>query len=83
MTPASPQVQAAESEGRANILSGYAEQSRFASANRLSTRTVARYRNRPNGLPWLEFGGKVFIPLDEAAAWLKAQVRCPNPRRRG
>jgi hypothetical protein len=82
MTSASPQVQATEGDGRADILSGYAEQSRFASANRLSTRTVARYRNRPNGLPWVEFGGRVFIPIAEACDWLKGQVRRPNIRRR-
>ncbi|WP_024519380.1 hypothetical protein [Bradyrhizobium sp. Tv2a-2] len=66
----------------ADILAGYAEQTEFATANRLSTRTVARYRNRADGLPWVQFAGKVYIPVAEAAAWLKNQVRHPNQRRR-
>lgn len=81
MTLQTAQVSPTEHVGRADILAGYAEQSTFANANRLSTRTVARYRNRPNGLPWLEFAGRVYIPLDEAAAWLREQVRRPNRRR--
>ena len=69
-------------QSQADILSGYAEQEEFAKINRISPRTVARYRNRPDGLPSVAFGGKVFIPIDEASAWLKSQVRRPNQRRR-
>jgi hypothetical protein len=65
-----------------DILAGYVEQDEFARNHRISSRTVARYRNRPDGLPSVNFGGKVFIPIDEAAAWLKNQVRRPNQRRR-
>jgi hypothetical protein len=66
----------------ADILAGYAEQDEFAKANRISSRTVARYRNQPNGLPWVEFGGKVRIPLDLGKDWLRSRIRNPNQRRK-
>jgi hypothetical protein len=66
----------------ADILTGFAEQTEFARNHRISARTVARYRNRPNGLPSVVFGGRVFIPIDEALAWLRSQVRRPNQRRK-
>jgi hypothetical protein len=66
-----------------DILAGYAEQAEFAKTNRISARTVVRYRNRPDGLPSVAFGGKIFIPIDEAMNWLKSQVRHPNRRRAG
>jgi hypothetical protein len=66
-----------------DILTNYAEQAEFAKANRISERTVVRYRNRPDGLPSVVFGGRVFIPIDLAASWLKSQVRRPNRRRAG
>ena len=65
----------------ADILAGYAEHNEFAKINNISPRTVARYRNRANGLPSVEFGGRIYIPLDEASAWLKSQIRRPNQRR--
>ena len=76
------EAQPATAQTGADILAGYAEQDEFAKINRISPRTVARYRNRPDGLPSVAFGGKVFIPIDEASAWLKNQVRRPNQRRR-
>jgi hypothetical protein len=66
----------------AGILSGYLEQAEFARIHRIAPRTVARYRNRPNGLPWLAFGGKVYIPVEDAGNWLRSQVRRPNQKRR-
>jgi hypothetical protein len=73
--------QPATAQTGADILSGYAGQEEFAKSNRISARTVARYRNQANGLPSVTFGGRIFIPIDEASAWLRAQVRRPNQRR--
>jgi hypothetical protein len=68
---------------QAEILSGYVPQEDFARANRISTRTVARYRSQSDGLPYVEFGGKVFIPLREAGDWLRDRIIHPNRRRTG
>jgi hypothetical protein len=66
----------------AGILAGYVEQGRFAKEINSSTRTVARYRNLPNGLPWLMLSGRVYIPVAEAKTWLADRVHRPNSRRK-
>ena len=65
-----------------DILGGYVAEADFARAANISQRTVARYRNQPNGLPHLVWGGRILIPLEEARAWLAGQVRRPNQRRK-
>jgi hypothetical protein len=65
----------------ADILAGYSDQEEFSRVNNISPRTIARYRNQVDGLPWVTFGGRVFIPLAEAAEWLRSQIRRPNKRR--
>ncbi|TWI73797.1 hypothetical protein IQ16_01941 [Bradyrhizobium huanghuaihaiense] len=69
-------------EPTASILDGFAEESRFAADNGISLRTSLRYRNMPDGLPFLEFGGKIFIPLAGARDWLNNRVKRRNPGRR-
>jgi hypothetical protein len=63
------------------VLAGYVEQVKFAAEVQVSERTVARYRNLPDGLPYLPFGGKIYIPIEEAREWLKSRVKRPNQRR--
>ena len=58
-----------------NLLNGFATQEEFAEAHDIHPRTVTRYRKQPNGLPWMEFGGKIYIDLDGARQWLARQVR--------
>jgi hypothetical protein len=64
------------------FLEGFVEQREFASTVDLCIKTIQRYRQQPDGLPFLEFGGRIYIgPADEARAWLLRRVRRPNPRR--
>ncbi|EKS28154.1 hypothetical protein [Afipia felis] len=65
-----------------SILDGYVLESDFAKSAKVHPRTIARYRTKPDGLPYLEFGGRIYIPIIEARAWLSEQVKRPNPRRR-
>ena len=37
----------------------YVTEAKFASENGIHQRTAARYRNEPDGLPFVEFGGKL------------------------
>jgi hypothetical protein len=74
-------TQSASARPDADIRAGYAPEDEFAKSNGLGRRTVYRYRNQPHGLPWLTFGGRVYIPIAEASDWLKNQVRRPNQRR--
>lgn len=65
-----------------SVLEGFQHEADFAKAAKISQRTVARYRNRIDGLPYVEFGGKIYIPVAEARLWLSAKVKRPNPSRR-
>ena len=67
---------------RACILDGYVPEPEFCLKNHISSRTAARLRRQADGLPYTVWGGKVYIPIDEARAWLAARIKRPNPRRR-
>jgi hypothetical protein len=64
-----------------NILDGFAPQGDFAKAHNVCERTVARYRKEPDGLPYMTFGGRIFIHVAGARGWLERRVRRPNPTR--
>lgn len=64
-----------------SILDGYDPEPVFAAGAHISTRTTARYRNQPNGLPYVEFGGRIYIPREEARDWLRSRIKRPNQRR--
>jgi hypothetical protein len=64
------------------ILDGYCEQAAWAADARIAERTVARYRSQPDGLPFVEFGGKIYIPIEESREWLRSRIKRPNQRRR-
>jgi hypothetical protein len=49
----------------------------------VNPRTTARYRQLPDGLPFLQFGGRVYIPRKAAEDWIHARVQWPNRRQRG
>jgi hypothetical protein len=74
-----PSVTDAASGGHANILAGYVKQTDFASTHGISTRTSKRYRAL--GMPWLIWGGEIYIHLEGASTWLKSRVRRNNQRR--
>jgi hypothetical protein len=62
------------------LLEGYiAEADLAAEPGAPCKRTLARYRTEPDGLPYLRFRGRVYIPIDEGREWLKRRVRRPNP----
>jgi hypothetical protein len=53
----------------------------WAAERGLHTRTVYRYRH--NGLPYLELGGRIYIPRREGDNWIRSRIRRPNrPRGR-
>ena len=59
----------------------YVLESQFAEENGIHQRTTARYRNQPDGLPFVEFGGRIYIHIPRARQWLESRVRHLNPRR--
>ncbi|MGM5025732.1 hypothetical protein AB8B02_05860 [Tardiphaga sp. 862_B3_N4_1] len=65
-----------------SILEGYVTEQQFADSAKISSRTVARYRGQKDGLPYLEFGGKIYIPVEGARDWLRSKVKKPNASRK-
>jgi hypothetical protein len=59
----------------------FVHEAKFAVENNIDRRTVARYRKMPDGLPFVEFGGRIFIHMPTAKRWLEARIHRPNPRR--
>ena len=65
-----------------NILSDeYVAEDDWASAHNVNRRTVKRYRDEPDGLPYVRFGGRIFIHNPSAREWLLRRTKRPNPRR--
>jgi hypothetical protein len=64
------------------LLDGYQFEGDFAVENHIERRTSARYRHEPDGMPFVEFGGKIYIHIEGAKKWLLRRQKRPNPRRR-
>jgi len=58
-----------------NILSEYQLQAEAARAGRVSERTIARKRREPNGIPWMEWGGKVYVHRAGYRDYLKRRIQ--------
>jgi hypothetical protein len=64
------------------FLAEYEKEADWAEGHGISQRTASRYRALPNGLPFLFFGGFVYIPKREGREWIASRVkRRRNPRR--
>ena len=63
-----------------DFLASYEKESDWAEGHGISQRTVKRYRAL--GLPFLIFGGWVWIPKQEGQNWIAARIKRPNPLRR-
>jgi hypothetical protein len=64
-----------------DFLTTYEKESDWAEAHGISQRTVARYRALPTGLPFLIWGGFVWIPKREGREWIASRIKRRNQRR--
>ena len=64
-----------------NFLADYADLEQFADAVDRETRTVRRWLNQPNGLPYTRIGNRILIHIPTAREWLFSRIKHPNPRR--
>ena len=64
-----------------NLLSEYADLERFAAEVEREPRTVRRWMNEPDGLPYAKIGNRVLIHIPTARAWIFGRMRKPNRRR--
>jgi hypothetical protein len=64
-----------------SILDGFVPEEDFAEAHNVNPRTVARYRNQPDGLPYVKWAGRVYIHVLGARDWLAKRTIRRNQRR--
>lgn len=64
-----------------NFLADYADLEEFAAEVDRDPRTVRRWLNEPDGLPYARIGNRILIHIPSARQWLFSRVRHRNPRR--
>jgi hypothetical protein len=62
-----------------SILDDYERERDWAPQNGISQRTAARYRGQ--GLPWLEWGGEIWIPKEGGQKFIASRVKQRKPPR--
>ncbi|MCO5157503.1 MAG: hypothetical protein M9945_12270 [Aquamicrobium sp.] len=65
-----------------DLLNDFIPRGQLAHALNLSTRTLMRYEQQPDGLPSLMIGGRKFYRAQSVRDWLAKRETQPNPRRR-
>jgi len=65
-----------------DFLAGFVPIEQFAKDVRKHVRTIYRWTDQVDGLPYCQLGGQRLIPIDNARAWLLGRVRQRNPSRR-
>jgi hypothetical protein len=65
-----------------NLLHGFVDLALFAEQVNRGPRTVRRWIDAPDGLPYARVGSRLMIHMPTAREWLLNRVRQRNPRRR-
>jgi hypothetical protein len=63
-----------------DVLADYVEVDPFAVQVKRHPRTVRRWMQEPDGLPYLRLGNRVLIHVPTAREWLFNKIKRPNPR---
>ena len=64
-----------------HFLTDYLDLEPFAAEVDRDPRTVRRWLNKPDGLPYTRLGNRVLIHVPTARDWLFARMHYPNSRR--
>jgi hypothetical protein len=64
-----------------DLLEGYLDIAPFAEQVRRHPRSVRRWTQEPDGLPFVKIGSRVLIHVESAKAWIFSRMQRPNPRR--
>lgn len=65
----------------ASVLTDYSDVEPFATEVNRHPRTVRRWMNEPDGLPYTRIGNRVLIHVPTAREWIFGRMRRPNTRR--
>ena len=71
-------VKAALLDTTAGILAGYVDRAELARQFNLKPRTISEWIARPNGLPHLKLGKKLYFRVADVHRWLEARIRVRN-----
>jgi hypothetical protein len=63
------------------ILEDFLDLEPFAAQVDRDPRTVRRWLNQPDGLPYTRLGNRILIHVPSARAWMFDRMRRPNPQR--
>jgi len=63
------------------LLDGYLTQPGLAVELDCCPRTISRYENQPDGLPFVRIGGRKLYRIESVRAWIAALEHKPNPKR--
>jgi hypothetical protein len=63
------------------LLTDFADLEPFANEIKKHPRTVRRWMNEPNGLPYTSLGNRILIHIPTAREWMLARMRHRNSRR--
>ena len=64
-----------------NLLDDYLDLEPFAKQVSRDPRTVRRWMNAPDGLPYTRIGNRILVHLPTAREWIFGRMRKPNVRR--
>jgi hypothetical protein len=64
-----------------DLLEGYLDIEPFAEKVNRHPRSVRRWTQQPDGLPFVKIGSRVLIHVGTAKAWIFSRMQKPNPSR--
>jgi len=64
------------------LLDEYLNREQLAHELKVNPRTVMRWQNLPDGLPFVELGGRILYRRASVMEWIASKERFPNRRRR-
>ena len=64
-----------------DLLFDYLDLEPFAAEVDRDPRTVRRWMNEPNGLPFTRIGNRILVHIPTAREWIFGRMRKPNARR--
>ena len=63
-----------------NLLQDYLDLEPFAAEVKRNPRTVRRWLDQPNGLPYTKLGNRILIHVPTAREWMMRRMRNTAPR---
>jgi hypothetical protein len=66
-----------------SLLQDFLTREQAAAELHVTPRTLSRWQAKPDGLPYVEMGGRILYRRQSILAWIESCERRPNARRSG